>query len=81
MAIQSFSQAVNFQPNAVVYFYRGAAYSSLGQQQKAIADYTTAIKLEPNYAEAYYHRGRAYYYSDDLERCIADLTRAIEFIS
>ena len=54
MAVQSFSQAINFKPSAAVYFNRGLAYSYLGQNEKAIADYTTAAKLEPDDVEAYF---------------------------
>ena len=61
MAVQSFSQAINFERSAVVYLNRGLAYSYLGQDEKAIADYTTAAKLEPDNVEAYYHRAKAYY--------------------
>ena len=45
----------------MVYLNRGLAYSYLGQKEKAIADYTTAAKLEPDYAEAYYRRAKTYY--------------------
>ena len=36
------------------------AYANKGEYDKAIADYTEAIRLDPKYAEAYYNRGMAY---------------------
>jgi Flp pilus assembly protein TadD len=36
------------------------AYGKKGDLDKAIADYTEAIRLRPQYAKAYYNRGTAY---------------------
>src|SRR6201984_2559686 len=47
------------------------------QYDKAIADYTQAARLKPDYADAHYNRGNAY---DDLEqydKAIADYTEVI----
>ena len=38
----------------------------------AIADYTKAIKLNPNYADAYYNRGVAKSNLQDYDGAIAD---------
>ena len=60
------------------YLKRGEDFSGVHQYDRAIADYTTAIQLNPDYAEAYNDRGFAYYLKGDAERAIADYTRAIE---
>ena len=60
------------------YLKRGETLSSSHEYDRAIADYTTAIHLKPDYAEAYNDRGFAYYLKGDGERAIADFTRAIE---
>lgn len=60
------------------YLKRGEDFSGAHQYDRAIADYTTAIQLKPEYAEAYNDRGFAYYLKGDAERAIADYTRAIE---
>jgi tetratricopeptide (TPR) repeat protein len=39
---------------------RGDAYYELGDYEKAIADYTEAIHLDPKYVESYKGRGNAY---------------------
>ena len=39
------------------YYNRGFAYEEKGEHDQAIADYTEAIRLKPDYAEAYYNRG------------------------
>jgi len=75
------STAVQSTPtDAESYLKRGEDYSRIRDYDRAIADYTTAIKLKPDYAEAYNDRGFAYYLKTkpDYERAIADYTRAID---
>jgi tetratricopeptide (TPR) repeat protein len=63
---------------AEVYLKRGEDFTGVQQYDRAIADFTTAIQLQPDYAEAYNDRGFAYYLKGDVERAIADYTRAID---
>jgi Tfp pilus assembly protein PilF len=63
---------------AEFYLKRGEDFSGVHQYDRAIADFTTAIRLKPDYAEAYNDRGFAYYLKGDAERAIADYTRATE---
>jgi tetratricopeptide (TPR) repeat protein len=44
---------------------------------KAIADYTQAIKLDPTFAPAYRDRGVAYSYLGDYEKALADFNQAL----
>jgi tetratricopeptide (TPR) repeat protein len=44
----------------------------------AIADYNTAIGMDPNLADAYYNRGISFYELERFDDSIADLTRAID---
>ena len=45
---------------------------------KAIADYSKAIELDPEHALAYRDRGFVYYLEDDSDKAIADYSKAIE---
>lgn len=46
-AIEDFTMVLKIDPlNANAYFNRGSAYDSLGDFDKAIADYTKALSLE-----------------------------------
>jgi tetratricopeptide (TPR) repeat protein len=48
-----------------------------GEYDKAIADYTEAIRLNPNDAHAFYNRGLARAKKNELNEAIEDYTKAI----
>lgn len=77
-AIRNFSRAVELEPNADNYFARGLAYADLGDQPKAIADYTVAIRQDPKFAAAYYNRGMAYMALQQLPAAVNDFSEAIK---
>ena len=56
---------------------RGNRYSRNGVYHKAIEDYTKAIELDPESADAYYNRGCSWYEVGKNTESIVDLTRAI----
>jgi tetratricopeptide (TPR) repeat protein len=53
------------------------AYSN-GDDDKAIAELTEAIKLQPDYTEAYFYRAAAYRSNEMYQQAIADYTRVAE---
>lgn len=57
---------------------RGQARYEKGDVDGAIEDYTEALRLDPNSAEAYFNRGTAWQTKEDLDRAIADYTKAIQ---
>lgn len=62
---------------AVVYRNRGAGRYTRHQEDEAIADFTRAIALDPNYASAYRDRGRALGRKSELNGAIADFNEAL----
>lgn len=61
-AVALYSDAILLNPrNAIYYSNRAAAYSHIGEHQKAITDCNTAIKLDPKYSKAYSRLGLAYF--------------------
>ena len=65
--------------DADAYLKRGEAAAGAHGYDDAIADYSEAIRLRPDYAEAYNDRGHAYHRKGgNGDRALADFTRAIE---
>jgi tetratricopeptide (TPR) repeat protein len=50
----------------------------LGDKQAAIADYNSALKINPNFVQAYGNRGVARYELGDKPGAISDLQKAAE---
>jgi len=61
-------------PPIVLYRFPGPA---LSDYDRAIVDYTEAIRLDPKFAFAYNNRCNAYHRKGDNDRAIADCTEAI----
>ena len=57
---------------------RGNAFSGKKEYDKAIADFTKAIEIDPNYALAYFGRGLAYKLTANRTWAIDDLSKCIE---
>ena len=60
------------------YIDRGRAYLQQDDNDRAIADFTKAIELNPEGASAYNNRGVAYAGKLDFDRAIADFDKAIQ---
>jgi tetratricopeptide (TPR) repeat protein len=60
-------------------FYYRSGVGSLGKDDydKAISDFTEAIRLSPNYGHAYNNRGNAYCGQRNFDKAISDYTEAI----
>lgn len=76
-AIELFDEAIALEPdNAVYYTERGRAYYFSGALKTALADYETALALEPS-ATAYNARGVVYDDQGDRAAAMADYEAAI----
>ena len=58
------------------YYNRGLAYAKKGEVELAIADYTKAIALKPDYADAYYRRSKAWLRLGETEKAKSDMKTA-----
>lgn len=79
-AAKSFSQAIDIFPTfGEAYDNRGIIHRRLGEFEKALADHTKAIELNPSIAwEALNNRAHALLAMKRYNEAIADLTRATE---
>ncbi len=59
-----------------MYYGRAWAYGAVGDYDKAVTDYTEAIRLNPKYAEAYYGRGWAYSKKGETAKAEDDFAQA-----
>jgi tetratricopeptide (TPR) repeat protein len=57
---------------------RGIAYRRLGEDDKALQDFTWAIESDPDWATSYINRGQMYEARGDLAKALADFDKAIE---
>ena len=62
---------------AVAFANRGLAYKSKGQWNRAIADFSEAIRLKPDFVTAFNNRGNIYYGKGQFDRAIKDYDKAI----
>jgi tetratricopeptide (TPR) repeat protein len=62
---------------AMIYVNRGSAYGDKQDYARAIADYSKALQLNPNYADAYYSRGTVYLRMNDNDRAIGDISQTL----
>lgn len=82
-AIAYYNEVILLQPVddltlAEAYCYRAYAYSSRGESDFAISDYTKATKLNPNFAYAYRNRGVTYEIDGKIDLAIRDFDKVIE---
>ncbi len=63
-----------------VYELRGATYMYAGELQKALDDYTTAIKKDKKNADAYAARGELYYHKENYAAALADYKAASKLV-
>jgi tetratricopeptide (TPR) repeat protein len=63
---------------AAAYRNRGVAHAAKREHDQAIADFSKAIELNPNYVKAYNDRAVAYTQKGDFQHAVADVTKAVE---
>ncbi|MBL7157251.1 MAG: tetratricopeptide repeat protein [Candidatus Omnitrophica bacterium] len=60
-ATKNINEAPNAKSTAEDYYFRAKAYYYFGKFDEAIKDLTSAIKINPRFADAYFYRGITYY--------------------
>jgi len=65
-------------PNVpVAYNNRGTVYYDKGEYDKAVTEFTLALKYNPNYVRAYYNLGITYDAKGEYDRAIIELNKAL----
>jgi tetratricopeptide (TPR) repeat protein len=73
-----YSKAIQLEPDAQAYNDRGLSNKAKRDLDGAIANFTKAIEIKPDYATAYYNRGTTKQTKGDVDGALADFTKAIE---
>ncbi|RIB01622.1 hypothetical protein C2G38_977630 [Gigaspora rosea] len=61
-AVKLYSEAIAINENSAIYYAnRAAAYSQLGEHDKAIEDATKSSQIDPSYSKSYSRLGHAYF--------------------
>jgi tetratricopeptide (TPR) repeat protein len=63
--------------NAEAYLRRGDEYAAAQDYPRAIADYSEALRLRPDWPEAYNNRGYSYWWHGQGDEALADYNRAL----
>jgi tetratricopeptide (TPR) repeat protein len=71
-------RAIQLKSNAITYYNRGHTHSRAGNEQKAIADYTQALQINPKYAGAYRNRGNVRSSLGQHKEAINDYNQALQ---
>jgi lipoprotein NlpI len=72
--------AISAEPkNVDAYLLRAAAYSALGRQAEAVADYDRLLAIEPKTALAYDRRGSEHFKLGHMDKAIDDFDRFLRF--
>ena len=64
--------------NDTMFFDDGVSKTQKEEYKSAINDYTKAIKINPEYADAYFYRGCAKHKLEDYKGAISDFSKAIQ---
>lgn len=76
-SLEYFSKAISLNDKFwQAYHTRANVYGMLKESEKAIADLTSSIAINPNYADSYLVRGATYYYSGDKKKGCEDISKA-----
>ncbi|KAG0377410.1 hypothetical protein BGX24_006152 [Mortierella sp. AD032] len=74
LALQSYDAAIDRDPsNYLSYFKRAATYLTLGRNNQALADFTTILKLKPDFGHALLQRGKIYTKAGEFAKARRDL--------
>jgi tetratricopeptide (TPR) repeat protein len=72
LALADYTAVIKLGKDPTVFVYRGCAHLGKGDFNRAIADFTAAINIDPNFAAAYHYRSMAYEETGQTERARSD---------
>jgi tetratricopeptide (TPR) repeat protein len=70
--------ALSLRDRAATFANRGIVYMAMEDYQRAIQDFTTAMRLRPDFGEINVNMGNVYYVDKSFAKAIAEYTTALE---
>jgi tetratricopeptide (TPR) repeat protein len=80
-ALQDLENALKLGETAHAYLARGLTREQMGEQRRALEDYSRAVRLDGELERAYYHRGLLFLDLGEFDRAFQDQNRALELDS
>jgi class 3 adenylate cyclase/Flp pilus assembly protein TadD len=80
-AIDAYGEAIRLNPSAESYNTRGMAFTEKNEWEKAIADYSEAIRLNRNFGEAYNNRAWTKFRANRTSEAADDAKEAVRLLS
>jgi ppGpp synthetase/RelA/SpoT-type nucleotidyltranferase len=77
-AVELYTQLIFVSPNHFIYNHRGLVYFTLSEYDKAIADFSKAIEIEPRDIRVYTNRGLAFRMLKRYDDSLRDFNRSLE---
>jgi len=77
-AVIDLTKGIELRPTEKKYLFRGNSYMALGEFDFAMADFNSALEIDPEFTRAYYRRGILYKKMELLEKAAKDFKKAIE---
>ena len=77
--LRDYDQVLKLQPDfSFAYYNKANILCTQRNWKEAIDNYTRAIDIDNDFAEAYFNRGLTYIYTDQVDKGLADRSRAGE---
>ena len=76
-AMNDYAELIQRKPSTGSYNNRGLAWYDQRKYDEAIADFDSALSLDPDYATGLYNRARCWRAKKDYDKAISDYTKAI----
>ncbi len=77
-AVESFDELLKKVKDYVSYYYRGMSHLAISNYNEAQNDFSMAIALKPDYADAYNGRALTFGYLENVSGAMLDFDKAIE---
>lgn len=77
-ALQDLESALKMGEHPWAYLYRGLIQERLGEDRRALENYSRAIRLDSEFLEGYYRRGLLFTTAGEYEKAFQDQSRVLE---